>query len=545
MKKTLLALTFLAVSLIGKTFLPVKVNPCSASLDQETVQTKEKIKVEKKLEKASLAKAARVSSGPNYGSGQSTLWTPVTEIEDGAVYMIRSAENPNLVWDLTNGSLNNGTQVQLYDTNYSHAQKFYIRKQFDVNGSITYRMSPLFAYDKVLRLNKNEEYSKVVVGDETYKNDFQLFSDKFRFIPVVSNPTHFYIAAVCDDTMNWKYTVDSVASGQKIIVRNHSSFTLRKHAWELVKADYVGLNVANKTWVEGTSDFRYVARVPRLGRYVIETYYYGDQQVDTYLALKRDSDGVVVATNDDGGQGWNAKITYDFQTQEEFSIFVRGYNDDVHGYCYLVFRPEKTLYFSGTYDYDNQKCDRITPLSKCKENLRKMGYFLEVQGNFNHNSVYSEQDWEGKLKIDRDYYVFDGHGANEGAYSAYFDSKNVDWVHQSNIPSLSNAGLMLWMTCEGGKEDPGTDHCFAMAAAMKGAAYSLGFRETIYTNETNKFIDEFFKARVNNTQTNAIVIAGRKSGMKKPVVFSNGGHTETRYNITSSSYTTTVITHTF
>ena len=545
MKKTLLALTFLAVSLIGKTFLPVKVNPCSASLDQETVQTKEKIKVEKKLEKASLAKAARSVSGPNYGSGQSTLWTPVTEIEDGAVYMIRSAENPNLVWDLTNGSLNNGTQVQLYDVNYSHAQKFYIKKQFEVDGSTTYRMSPLFAYDKVLRLNKNEEYSKVVVGDETYKNDFQLFSDKFRFIPVASNPIHFYIAAVCDDIMNWKYTVDSVECGQKIIVRNHSSFTLRKHAWELVKTDYVGLNVGNTTLINGKNETRYVARVPYTGRYVVETHSFDTNVVvDTYLTLYRDSDGVRVDYSDDDGEGRNAKIVYNFETIEEFSIFVRGYSDNTHGFCYLVLRPEKTVYFSGTYDYDNQKCDRVTALNKCKNSLGKMGYFLEVQANFNHNSVYSEQDWEGKLKIDRDYYVFYGHGGNEGTYSAYFDSKNVDWVRQSVIPTLSNTGLMLWMTCRGGKEpDTGSEHCFAMAAAMKGATYSLGFRGDIYANEADVFVKEFFKARVNHTQESSIVIAAQNSALWSPVVFSNGGHTETRYSVSVFGFTKRTINH--
>lgn len=541
MKKITLTFAFLFVALLGKAVQPMSAYCGTNSTSNNLTLSKDE---EKALAKKEAARAARaIITGPEKGE-VSTLWQPVSEIENGSVYMIRSVENRNLYWDLTGGSLSNGTQVQLYNLNYSQAQKFYIKKQFDVDGAATYRISPLYAYDKVLRLNKNEEYSKVVIGDETYKNDFQLFSDKFRFIPVNGNPTQFHIAAVCDDVMKWKYTVDSVESGQKIMVRNHSSYTLRQHKWEIVKTDYVGLNVGNKTWVEGTSDFRYVARVPRLGRYVIETYDYNGVQTDTYLALKRDSDGVVVATNDDGGQGYNARIVYDFQTQEEFSVFVRGYNDDTHGYCYLVFRPEKTLYLSGTYDYDNQKYDRVTPLNNCKENLRKMGYFAEVQANFNHDSIYAEKDWEDKLKIDRDYYVFIGHGGNGGKYSVYFDAQNPDWVHYSDLPSLNNTGLMLWMTCEGGKEpDSGTEHCFAMGAAIKGASYSLGFRENIERSKANKFVEEFFKARVNNSQVNSIAIAGRKSGLKKPVVFSNGGHTETRYTITSSSYSTEIIYH--
>ena len=543
MKKTILALTFLTVALIGKIVTPVKLDMQTNNAVQEIVQPQ----IDKKLSKANLAAASRSASGPNYGSEQSTLWTPVTQIEDGAVYTIRSAQNPNLVWDLTNGSLSNGTKVQLYNINYTHAQKFYVRKQFDVNGYTTYRFSPLYNYDKILRVTSKSENANVQIADETY-TDLHLYSDKFAIIPIhPSIPTQFAITSCVKEDTGMKVSVNSLASGQKLVNKTHSNYVSNMvTTWEFLKTDYVGLNLANKTWVEGTSDFRYVARVPRLGRYVIETYDYYDQQVDTFLALKRDSDGVVVATNDDGGQGYNAKIVYNFQTQEEFSIFVRGYNDDTHGYCYLVFRPEKTLYLTGTYDYDNQKYDRVNPLNKCKENLRQMGYFAEVQANFNHNSVYSETDWEGNLKIERDYYVFIGHGGNAGRYSVYFDAKYPDWVNYNEIPSIPNAGLMLWMTCQGANEEGDTSgHCFAMAAAMQGAAYSLGFKEDIDRVKANNFVIEFFKARVTNGRTDSIVIAARKSGLKKPVVFSNGGHTETRYTVTSSSYSTVVVYHSF
>ena len=45
----------------------------------------------------------------------------------------------------------------MYPVNYSHAQKFYIKKQFDVQGYATYRLSPLFNYDKLMRSGLYEE----------------------------------------------------------------------------------------------------------------------------------------------------------------------------------------------------------------------------------------------------------------------------------------------------------------------------------------------------------------------------------------------------
>ncbi len=542
MKKTILALTFLTVALIGKIVTPVKLDMQTNNAVQEIVQPQ----IDKKLSKANLAAASRSASGPNYGSGQSTLWTPVTQIEDGAVYMIRSAQSPNLYWDLTGGSLSNGTQVQLYECNYSHAQKFYIKKQFDMNGYTTYRISPLFAYDKLLRIPNASGYSILQVDEETKYTDKTLFNDKFIFSKHQYSDSFDILSCVNQD-LSINVNVSALVSGEKLYNCDQCQTLSDFHSWQLIKTDYIGLNIGNKTWVEGTNEFRYVARVPRLGRYVIETYNCGFYAVDTYLTLKRDSDNTVVDTNDDAGEGHNAKIVYNFETIEEFSILVRGFNNNERGYCYLVFRPEKTLYFSGTYDYDNQKYDRVTPLNKCKENLNKMGYFTEVQANFNHNSIYSEQDWEGKLKIDRDYYVFIGHGGNDGTCSVYFDSKNPDWVDQSHIPSLNNTGLMLWMTCRGGKEpaNGGKDHCFAMAMAMKGADYSLGFRGDIGRSSANKFVEEFFKARVNNTQESSIVTAARNSGLWDPVVFSDGGRTETRYSVSifGFGYTTSTINH--
>ena len=482
-------------------------------------------------------------------TGHSELWEPVTEIEDGSVYMIRSAQNPDLVWDLTNGSLNNGTKVQLYNINYTQAQKFYVKKQFDVNGYETYRFSPLYNYDKVLRVTSKSQNANVQLADETY-TDLHLFSDKFAILKIHSSiPTQFAITSCVNQDTGMKISVNSLASGQKLVNKTHSYYVSNMiTTWEFIKTDYVGLHVKNKTWVEGTSDFRYVARVPFTGRYVIETSAYYSSQVDTVLVLKRDSDGVVVATNDDGGEGYFSKIVYNFQTTEEFSIFVRGYNDDCRGSCYLLLRPEKTIYLSGTYDIDNHHHDRTKALNESKPYLRSMGYFPEVETNFNHDSIFNEYDWEGGLKMDRDYYFFRGHGGNDGTCAVYFDGANPDWVHNSQIPTLTRAGLVAWIICSGANEPTsGTDHCMARATAMMGAQHSLGFRKNIGTNAADTFTKKFIQNLASYSLEESIKRAvqstnpGGSDGLWQPSLFLNGGHTEYRYTITRTTFSKQIV----
>ena len=442
---------------------------------------------------------------------QSSLWTPVSSFEDGATYMIRSVSDSNLYWDLTNGSLTNGTELQLYNLNYSHAQKFYFKKQFDYQGHETYRLAPLFAYEKVLRVNSDSENEKIVIASETY-TDTHLFSDKMCFIPTYSGSTQFYIASALSG-LGKKFTASTIQSGQKIIQKTGPSVLTNDYKWEIVKTDYVGLNVGNKTYINGTQETRYVARVPYVGEYVIETFDYGASSLDTFLRLNRDSDNTQVAFDDDSGTDYNAKIIYNFTTIEEFSIFVRGYSNNEVGYCYLVLRPLKTIYMTGTYDIDNRHVDCVTCLNNTKTYCRDLGYFCEVYGNLNHGTIFNDTDWENTTKMDRDYYVFNGHGGGDGTQAVYFDGSSPDWISYYDIPNLQNAGLVVWMACGSAHysylDDEQRYTCLANECVLNGADYSLGYEGSIWPVTIDCFVPKLFESLLTNSLTDSIYIASQ------------------------------------
>lgn len=441
---------------------------------------------------------------------QSSLWTPVSSIEDGSVYMIRSAENQNLYWDLTGGGLTNGTQVQLYGLNYSYAQKFYFKKQFNIYNSPTYRLIPLYDYDKVLRFDSDSENEILKIADETY-SDNHLFSDKICLTQAYDNPTQFHISTCFGDALSGNVSVDSVASGQKIKLKSNNTYYLNQHRWEIIKTDYIGLNVGNKTYINGTNEIRYVVRVPHPGKYVVETRPFGGNSIDTYLRLVRDSDNVQVSQNDDGGIDNNALITYNFSNTEEHSIFARGYSSNVTGYCYVVLRPLKTIYMTGTYDIDNQHIDRVSALNDAKPYCRDLGYFPEVYGNLNHSTVFTDMDWEDKNKIDRDYYLFYGHGGAGGASAFYFNGSSPDQTYYYSLPTFLYADLIIWMICNGANYDPqnSINHCMAYDSVDRGANRSLGFRGEIWNITADKFIPKLFEALKTNNLGDACSIASQ------------------------------------
>lgn len=493
--------------------------------------------------------------GRTYGY-TSTLWEPVTEIEDGSVYMIRSTTNPNLVWDLTGGSLNNGTQVQLYETNYSQAQKFYIKKQFDVYGYVTYRFSPLYAYDKVLRVTGSGQNAKLKIDDEQY-SAFNLFSDKFAIHQLhPSVPTRFAISACANRDTGMKLTVNSVASGQKIITKEHSAYVSNMvTTWEFIKTDYVGLHVANKTYINGQNETRYVARVPHAGKYVIETKDYNDgANIDTYVRLVRDSDGMQVAQNDDINYPSNAnsKITYTFQTVEEFSIYVRGYSSSVSGYCRLILRPYKTIYLSSVFDLGHNNHDYTKHVNQAKPYLRNMGYFPEVETNINPYSLFTGMDWENTYKIQRDYYIHRDHGGPRTA--GYFDGETEVWVDTDDFPSFAGTGVAAWIMCSGADQaNGGAGNCPARQAVINGAQYSFGFRDSIYTDSGDLYIKKFCEALQTKSLEDSIIWASQEciknrffwlsDGISQPSLFLNGGATEYRYTVSGSSFSKTVINY--
>ncbi len=556
MKTISTMLVFLSAACLGG--MSLKAKDCSSAMkDGIAMSTPIKQQFAQQIDASGSGSGARSGpvTGPVQGS-QVALWEPVSEIEDGGIYMIRCAQNHNLVWDISGGVLNNGTQIQLYDINYTHAQKFVFKKQFNsLDGKVTYRLSPLFNYDKVLRFESDANGALLKIDDERY-DSLNIYTDKISFTPYYNRQTEFF-AATCFVNQaqmgHTRITAPQAACGEKIRIKDTSLPGAEEIlTWELLNTDYVGLNVGNLTYINGKNESRYVARVPYTGRYVIETHNYGSVEKDTYLRLVRDSTNTQVAYNDDGGAGRNAKITYNFQYLEEYSIYLRGYSSSVKGNCYLVLRPEKTIYMSSVFDFGLNNHDYTTYVNQAKPFVRNLGYYPEVQTNLHPDNLFYGQDWEGTRKVQRDYYVHRDHGSPRSAL--YFDRDQRVEIRYNNLPDFTGTGVIAWIMCNGADEaHGGAGHCLARQSVINGADYSFGFRDSIYTLSGDIFVQKFFEGLQTRELEEAIIYACQAAinahpswtddGIKMPSIFLNGGSTEYRYTVTETSYTRTTINY--
>lgn len=423
---------------------------------------------------------------------QADLWSPVEEVEDGAVYMVRSAVNTNLYWDITNGDLSDGTAIQLYDYNCTASQKFYFKKQFRNCGSDSFRLSPLYAYDKLLRFQGSGNQRKLMVDSERYSQnrDDYLFSDKLHFSPCADDPTRFVAYYIPDGKARQYYlTVNSLNTGSSLVAKEGGEPAV----WEIVKTDYLGLNVGNRVRLSGVNTFRYVVRVPFPGEYVIETKKYKSVSYNTNLTLIRDSDGKKVAFDEDSGDEKNARIEYVFPDVGEYSVLISGYDGYDMGSCFLILRPAKTVYLSGIYDIRGSEnhLDGASALLRSREAIRKLGLFPEVYVNRPADDFFEDDDWEEEHKANRDFFVFYGHGATNGNYVRFYSGDLIE--HFYTLPDMRKAGVVLWASCYSGVDDVSTSNIgMAPRSIDAGAKYSIGFPGKIYSVTADTFITSFF-----------------------------------------------------
>ena len=425
------------------------------------------------------------------------LFTPVNEIEDGAVYFIRNANNTNLVWDMPNANTSVGTTPILYGSTGWGNQRFIVRKEALYNNEMYYTIVPLYAPDKTLRLDSNNENELISLGYDKNTSLENFLSNKF-IIQQVPGTTKFVIKSGVSTF--GKYIIptnDNVASGNTLSQKTTSiALTNPKYQWEFLKTDTLGLDLKNQVYINGTNTLYFNLTPPSTGKYIIETFDNNNDDLDTYLELY-DNNGTLLSYNDDGTNNYHAKIIYDFSSTDDCSIRLRGYDDeDDFGYTYLIFRPEKELFFSAVYDFNKNNNDRPGSLEATKQQLP--GYYVNIQAN-QGKAAALEIAANGKTKMNSEYYVFSGHGYSNVAGVEFYNSVESEGFSWYEIPNMNGTKIAIWMTCHGARNyfkngSSGEMTSMAFRTIEQGADYSLGYVGTIYDTTQRMFPSKFFEA---------------------------------------------------
>lgn len=127
------------------------------------------------------------TSTASYTSGiqsQAVTWDYADEIEDGAVYFIRSAVLDSQVLDVPNSNYSNGQDLILYHSLGWDNQRFVINKEGTHGNNTAYTIYPLESYEYDLSIEgENSDDGKALELKSSSSFGANLDSYKFTFTP--------------------------------------------------------------------------------------------------------------------------------------------------------------------------------------------------------------------------------------------------------------------------------------------------------------------------------------------------------------------------
>lgn len=412
----------------------------------------------------------------------SATWDYVNEIEDGAVYFIRSSLLDSKVWNIANADYANGKNVNIYSSLGWGYQRFVLKKDSSINGNTSYNIIPSEDYNKVLSIKSDDssENSPLIIKSNS---SFSSNLSAHKFVLVPGSSTNSFRILTGESGFTKYLTLDSysVADNTNIVQKTYDSNYDKCFDWYLQKTDSLGTNLMHKIPVDGTNVFTYNVRVPVSGNYIIETSKF-DEELDTKIFLYKDDGTTLLSSDDDGGTNRFSRIKYNLSSKQDYWVRTTGYDASQIGQVNLSLIAENTVYIN-TYcapnDIDTRK-DSVSPQS----DLSSAGYYVKHLVNAIKTDMLTIDD-NGLNRLNNPYYMLSSHGSESGAALL----APGQYLYGRHLPNMANVKLAVWAICYGGKEGNIAQYC----ANSRNAQYSLGFPGLTYTNTSKTFTDKLWK----------------------------------------------------
>ncbi len=405
--------------------------------------------------------------------------TLVSEIENNAVYFIKSASNYNKGWDVRSGDYNNNNDVLLYDSHHYGNQRFVLSKADEQ----CYYILPVETNLKYLAIKSgsNSENAKLVIRSEEYStssvnaNKFKLqynpSTSSFRISTGASNFTKF-LTLKNSNTNN----------GNEIVHKNPTSTGFNYYyEWKLVKTDNLSINCMNSVSVGPYSSMFFNVKVPRTLTYIIEARTTAISIMNLYI-----HDGNVPvaesSTNNNGFQSIYCALNENIDYYLWFSN-----NSSLSLNFEIALFPEKEVYFSSYYEPND--INTTTDITNHYSNFLIKGYFLNHINNGHKSSLLETINANGVLSILNDYYMISSHGSENG----YTWVSPTSYFYHNELPDMSNVKVAVWATCYGGKAGNIAD----VSVRNKNAEASIGWPGLSFVDTSRVFTNHFWPKILN------------------------------------------------
>lgn len=394
-------------------------------------------------------------------------------LENYEVYYIKN-QRSGLYLDVYNNETTNGTKLIQWNYNGQTNQKFkIIRYSTDV-----YYIIPMLVQSKRVDVEGaiNANNQKIEIWDPNTSS-----AQKFKIIDDGNGTGSFKILTA---TSNYSKCVTvqgaSYSAGASIIQYTYGdSGTNDNDHWYFEKCTTLTLYEQDECnigrYSKNTFNLEFLDE-RELVNYVVETT--GDR--DTYLRLYQD--GVLIDSNDDGGQGLNGYIMFEppIQCNTTFKLEVTMYGSGV-GNCNVIFRPEKDLYWNSYTDSTNDFEEIIEPSFYYMS--YGYGYFINHLNNTSLSNMMSSTIFRSS-KFNCDYYFI----STTGNSSGFMQMRPGEYFTGYSLPDMSDCLFAVWACNYGGKIGNAAD----LSVNFANAETALGWPGLLYEDTLKHFTSELW-----------------------------------------------------
>lgn len=391
-------------------------------------------------------------------------------IESGKVYYIKNQKS-NLYLDVYGEYTADGSIVKHDYFNGGLNQQF---KVVRVSGDV-YEIIPMHAQDKRLDITggstENDTQVQIYTSNSTASQRFKIIDDgngtgSFKILTGNTNYvkciTNQYASTSPSNVVQYGYGNEGTADNDH---------------WYFEKVDSIGVNlernvnIGRNSFNEFTLDFasEYIFQNVT---YVLETVGSKDTKLELYF------NGEYLFGDDDSGDGLNARLLFTPNSINGITVKVKMYGTNC-GSAKLRLRPQNQSY-ANSYNGGNilEDIDTREDVYQVYEHFNKLNIYLNHHINTNPlgNGVFSSNPI-----MNNRFYFMTAHGGTGSVTYAPNQS-----FRSTALPTMTNVELVVWAVCHGA-DTPTWGNSMVDQSILNGAQNAIGWHGVTYVPTSRSF----------------------------------------------------------
>lgn len=422
--------------------------------------------------------------------GQVPSYTPVNfgNYPDRSAFFIKNVKL-NKSMDVRMADYSEGVKIILYNQSGFENQRFIIGKEYN-NDATQYSIFPLGNDSLCARMASSSSSERLSLSKPIYTDTQSMSLSKYKFIEVGNG--NYYIYNVGTDEILGPSSYNTSNSSADIISKSMSSLSsseLEYYEWSFSYCDSLVLNSYRLQTLSSNNNAYYNINAPYTSNYVIRAknssniYDYSNIQIKIFKAGTNE----LLMTSTANSLEQCQELTINLSPDVDY--YVKVYN--VGGATKNIktsFLPSygNSIFQYGLYDELQNRADRVTPMTTYNSDYISNSIVPMVYAN-NPKSLFLPNTEADYSPFRSKYFVWRSHGSTGYVYPYNGRSSSNQGISVNSLPSMNGNNASFWLTCDSAANYTSSSYTtnFPRESVVKGAQYSVGFKQAVNTVVTN------------------------------------------------------------